>query len=342
MLVLNFIFMAGYLVRAAGFIIGKHVPLLDTLYILALALPPMVGYTIPVSILTAVMITYGNLSQNNELRAMRASGVHLFQVVMPALAIGVILSLGMFVFNDQVASNSRFELRRTTKKLFIKYPKAIIEPGRFVKLSDKIIFLTKRLEGDDLFDIVAYEVEETDKPVRTIIAERGQIVSAEAVNEMTVRLFNGSISNAEDKGVNTIQFQSYEFPPIDTKEIDRMRKKQKDLTLAEILIRLNDQANLSRKDIVRLKTAFHHRIAFSCASFIFVLIGVPIAILVRRGEIVVSFGISMGVTCIYYILFVGAKSLATQAGFPPFIVMWLPNVLLAFLGIHLIKRAVAA
>ena len=50
MITLNFIFMAGYLVRAAHFIIGRGIPIGDTLYVLMLALPGMVGYTIPTSI----------------------------------------------------------------------------------------------------------------------------------------------------------------------------------------------------------------------------------------------------------------------------------------------------
>ena len=78
---LNFIFMAGYMVRAAQFIIGRGIPLADSLYVLLLAMPAMIGYTVPMSILTAVLIVFGNLSQNNELRAMKASGIHLFHIL---------------------------------------------------------------------------------------------------------------------------------------------------------------------------------------------------------------------------------------------------------------------
>src|SRR3989338_6497313 len=75
-LTLSFIFMAGYLVKAANLIIGRGIPLWDTLYVLFLAVPEMVSYTAPTSILTAVMIVFGNLSQNNEIRAMKASGIN--------------------------------------------------------------------------------------------------------------------------------------------------------------------------------------------------------------------------------------------------------------------------
>lgn len=155
---LSFIFMAGYMVRAANFIIGRGIPLLDTLYVLILALPEMFSYTAPMSLLTAVMIVFGNLSHNNEIRAVKASGIHPYQIMIPAFITGVALSLGMFVFNDQVTTTAGIELRKVTKQLLVRHPKAIVEPVRFVKLNDQVIFLTKEVVGDKLRDIVAYEV----------------------------------------------------------------------------------------------------------------------------------------------------------------------------------------
>src|SRR3989338_3045696 len=157
--VLNFIFMAGYLVKAADFIIGRGIPLLDTFYILSLALPGMIGFTVPTSLLMAILIVFGTLSQNNELRAMKASGIHLLNILLPAFVFGLILSLGMFVFNDQVASNAGFQLRKELKRMVIRFPKALLEPGRFVKISDSIIFMAKSFKEDRLQDIIAYEVE---------------------------------------------------------------------------------------------------------------------------------------------------------------------------------------
>src|SRR3989338_45864 len=132
---LSFIFIGGYLVRAANFIIGRGVPLWDTLYVLLLAMPDMISYTVPTSILTAVLIVFGNFSQTNEIRAVKASGIHPIHVMVPALLIGVALSFAMFLFNDQVTANASFQLRRTTKSMMLKNPTAMIEPGRFVKFN---------------------------------------------------------------------------------------------------------------------------------------------------------------------------------------------------------------
>ena len=340
---LNFIFMGGYLVKATNFIIGRGVPLGDTLYVLLLALPEIVSYTIPTSSLTAVLIVFGNLSQNNEIRAMKASGIYPLYVMMPAFLVGLALSVVMFVFNDQVTTNVGFELRRTTKQMLIKHPKAVIEPGRFVQLSDTLKFFTKEMRGNEMRDIVAYEIEHSDKPIRTIIAERGELVSKAGNMEMQVRLYDGSISDSQENGVQTIQFKTYEFPTLGQDDIRKIQKKMRERTLAEILIELagSGEREMMGEERRELWTAFHQRIAFSLGTFIFIFMGIPIAILVQRGEIVLSFGIAMAAASLYYILFAGAKTLSVAGILWPPLALWLPNALLVFTGAHLLKRSLA-
>jgi len=339
LLTLSFIFMAGYLVKVANFIIGRGVPLMDTLYMIVLSFPRMLSFTVPMSLLTAVMIVFGNLAQNNEVRAFKASGIHPYHVMMPAFIVGLMFSFVMFVFNDQVATEAGFQLRKTTKKMLIKHPKALIEPGRFVKLNDQVIFLAKELDGDTMRDIVAYEVGPTDQPIRTIIAERGEIVSLPEKSAVQIKLYNGSVSDAKSKGVQSIQFESYEFPSFGQEDIQRMEKKMKDFTLAELLVKLNG-SQATEEETPRLWTAFHDRIAFAFGSFIFVFVGVPVAILVKRGEVVVSFAISMSAACLYYVLFVGAKTVSMRDLIPAPIALWLPNLLLLILGGYLMRKSV--
>ena len=341
LITLNFIFMAGYLVRAANFIIGRGVPLKDTVYVLLLAMPEMVSYTAPMSLLTAVMIVFGNLAQGNEIRAFKATGIHPYQIMLPAFVMGLVLSFGMFVFNDQVTTEAGFQLRRQTKQLLIAHPKALIEAGRFVKLNDQVIFLTKEVRDDVMRDIVAYEVGPGDEPIRTIIAESGEILTLPGESAIQIRLYKGSISDAKSEGVQSIQFETYEFPSFGQEDIKNMKKKIQDYNLADMIVKFR-QHGVPESDLNRFWTAFHSRIAFSFGSLIFVVLGVPIAILVRRGEVVVSFAISVAAACVYYILFVGAKSIAIRGLVPASIALWIPNLILLIVGYRLIRRSINA
>ncbi len=336
--VLSFIFMAGYLVKAADMIIGRGVPFTQTLYVLILVLPSIVSYTAPMSLLTGVLIVFGSLTQHNEFRAMKASGVHPLKFMSPPLILGFALSILMFVFNDQVGPPARYELRRATKKMIMQHPMALIEPGRFAKISSNILFLAKRVEGNEMKDIVAHEGVDSENPVRTIVAESGKIVMDSNTGQLEVQLFNGSVSESQDEGIQSVQFKTYKFPTLDEDDIRKMGKKKKDMTLAEILVDVSERTD--KKDQRELWTVFHQRIAFAFGSLVFTFIGIPIASIVKRGEVVISFGISMAATSLYYVLFAVAQTVASRGGLPPVISLWLPNILLLGVGVFFMRKAI--
>ena len=343
--VLCFIFMAANLVKMADMIIGRGVPFTQTLYILVLVFPTAISWAAPMSLLTGVLIVFGSFSQHNEFRAMKASGVHPLRFMMPPLLLGLALSMLMFVFNDQISPAARFEFRKATKKMIMKHPMALIEPGRFVKISSNILFLAKRVEGNEMKDIVAHEGVDSENPVRTIVAESGKIVMDPNTGQLEVQLFNGSVSESQDKGIQSVQFKTYKFPTMDEDDIRKMGKKKKDMTLAELLVEIMEfltepSKDADKKDLRGLWVTFHQRIAFSFASLVFMFLGIPIASIVKRGEVVISFGISMAAMGLYYILFAIAQTLASRGVLPPMISLWLPNILLIGVGVTLLRKAI--
>lgn len=158
---------------------------------------------------------------------------------------------------------------------------------------------------------------------------------------MQIKLYNGSVSDAKTKGVQSIQFQTYEFPAYGQEDIRNMKKKMREFTLAELLVKYNNH-EIPASEMSRFWTAFHERIAFALGCFIFAFIGVPIAILVRRGEIVTSFAMSMVAASLYYILFVGVKTLSIGGYLPAVVALWLPNLLLFTFGVYVMRKAVKA
>ena len=336
--VLCFIFLAGYLVKMADMIIGRGVPITQTLYVLLLTLPSVVSWTAPMSLLTGVLIVFGSFSQHNEFRAMKASGVHPLKFMMPPLILGFTLSICMFIFNDQIGPAARFEFRKATKKIIMQHPMALIEPGRFVKISNDILFLAKRVEGNVMKDIVAHEGVDTDRPVRTIVAERGEIQMDPNTGQLEVRLYDGTVSESQDKGIQSVQFKTYKFPTLEDNDVRKMGKKRKDMSLAELIVEVSEKTE--KKDRRELWSVFHQRISFSFAALVFMFIGIPIASIVKRGEVVISFGISMAAMCVYYVLFAIAQALSMRGILPAYVSLWLPNIILIALGSWLLRKAI--
>ena len=160
----------------------------------------------------------------------------------------------------------------------------------------------------------------------------------QATGNLEVHLYDGSVSESVDKGIQTVQFKTYKFPTLAEGNIQNMGKKKKDMTLAEMLVDVSEKTD--RKDRREIWTVFHQRIAFAFASLVFVFIGIPIASVVKRGEVVISFGISMAAASIYYVFFAIAQTLATRGGLPPYISLWIPNVILLGIGTYLLRKAI--
>ncbi len=339
LVILNFIFLAGYLVKAAELIIGRGIPLSQTLTVLLLALPSMVSYTAPLSLLTGTLIVFGGFSQYNELRAMKAAGIHPVRFMMPVMVVGLLMAIVMFVFNDQVTPNARYNLRLSFKKIALQHPMALIEPGRFVSLTESIIFYTKSIKNGELRDVVAHEGVDSENPVRTVIAERGKIISDRKTGSMEIQLFDGTISENEKGAVNTVQFKTFKFPSLGKEDLSQINKKKKEFSLTDLLVRIS-QPDLDEHDRLEYWITFHERIAFSLGAFIFVFVGIPIAVIVRRGEAVVSFAIAMAFAFLYYILFATAHAMAAKQVLPAAVAMWLPNVLLFIAGLFAVRKAV--
>ncbi|MBI4430467.1 MAG: LptF/LptG family permease [Candidatus Omnitrophica bacterium] len=335
----TFIFLTGSIVKMADTVLNKGVGLSDMLKILGLALPEVFSFTLPTSALAAVVLALGSFSQNNELRAMKATGINPLTIMIPVLMAAFILSVFAFVFNDQIVTSASFEKRKLVKKILFKNPSSIFEPNRFVKDFKGYIFHVKGVSGNRLDQVIIYQPQE-EQPTRTIIAERGEIVASPDGGELVIKLFNGTIDEPGKDELYKLDFETYSMPPISVESAAKIQKKPRELRLDELLWQLREDNYQDEKEKLRDRTELQRRFSFSLATFVFVLVGLPTAVLVRRGELIWSFGISMTVVIAYYVLYVWAGTIANYGFIPPEVALWFPNFVLMLIGIFLIKKAV--
>ena len=339
LLLFTFIFLTGSIVKIADTVLNKGVGFWDVMKMLGLILPNVFSFTLPTSALAAVLLTLGGFSQNNELRAMKAVGINLFTIMVPVLMIAVLLSIFALAFNDQVVTAASFAERKLTKQIIFKNPTAIFEPNRFVKDFKEYIFHVKAVKGNRLEQVIIYHPQE-GKPTQNIIAEYGEIIISPDGSEITLKLYNGTVDEPGGEELYKLDFQTYTLPPLKIESAARVQKKTRELRLNELLQRIHSYDTESAKERLRYRTEFHKKISFSLAPFVFVLIGLPLAVLVRRGELIWSFSISMCVVIIYYVMYVWVGTISDHGTLPPEIALWLPNVILIGLGAFVMRRAI--
>ncbi|MDD5238608.1 MAG: LptF/LptG family permease, partial [Candidatus Omnitrophica bacterium] len=127
--ILTFVMILGNLIKIADLVINKGVDIFSVSKIFLFMMPALIKYTLPISALAAVLLSLGRLSSDNEIVAIKASGINIFTLILPLLIVGIILSLILVIFNDRVIPYAHFASRKTLIEVGIKNPTAALEEG---------------------------------------------------------------------------------------------------------------------------------------------------------------------------------------------------------------------
>jgi lipopolysaccharide export system permease protein len=345
--VLTFVMLIGNLIKIADMIINKGVDIPSVIKLFTLMMPALVKYTLPIAGLSAVLLSLGRLSSDNEIVVIKASGINLFSLILPILTVGMILSLILIILNDRIIPYAHYASRKTIIDVGIKNPTAALEPGVFINSFEKYILFIYQVDQkkNKLANVRIYEPQGEDKPTRTIVAKSGEFIAVPEKNIVKLKLLDGTSDEPDpDNPINfyKLNFKTYfmNLSLAQAKDKDKLEKKPKDMTIRELKI---ETARLKKEGIAPtpLVTEIHEKISLAFSCFIFMLLGIPLAVITRRREKSINFGIAFLTVGIYYVMLMAAEALSLQGQLQPSLAMWLPNIILGAIGAILTYRLCA-
>lgn len=345
--ILTFVMLLGNIVKIADLVITKGVNIFIVAKLFLFMIPYLLTYTLPISVLTAILLSLGRLSGDNEIVAIRSSGINLFTLILPLLIVGLILSLLLVVFNDRVIPYAHYASRKTLVELGIKNPTAIIEPGVFINSFEKYILFVYQVDQkrNRLINVRIYEPQGENKPTRTIVAKSGEFIAIPEKNIVKLKLMDGSSDELDPNNPDNfykLNFKTY-FMALNLTEgqdKDKLGKKPRDMTIRELE---EEIAKLKKEkvDPTPLVTQIHEKISLAFSCFVFMLVGIPMAIITRRREKSINFGIAFLIVGVYYLILLASEAFSLQGYIFAPLAMWLPNILLGTAGLFLTYRVCA-
>jgi lipopolysaccharide export system permease protein len=288
---------------------------------------------LPMAMLFAVLMTYGRLSQDSEIMALKATGHSTFQMLLPALLLSALISFLSAQISFRLApwGNRQFEI--LIAKLEQSKATATIREGTFSEgFFDLVVYANEVNPKTGLLKkIFIYDERDGDLPL-TVIAKEGKVLQDTTTHSdaMYLRLLDGDI-HRQGESHTKIKFDSFDvrlFDPANTKVSD---KSPASMTLDEIAERMQkvEQPPDDRRD---LAIEYHKRWAFSLVCFVFALLGMGLGTTANsRHQKNNGFILSLFVVVGYWVLYVAAEGSARSGILPPFIAIWIPNVF--FLGL---------
>ncbi len=326
--VLTFVFLLGYLPQLANKVINKGVSLYAVTLALFYNIPILLSFTLPIAALATVILTFGRLSSDNEIIALRASGISLTRILMPLVVIGIILSLCLWIINDRVIPHAYQAQRELLNEAGSKNPASLIEAGTFIDDFEGHILFIYRIEKNRLYNVRIYQPQE-GKPTRTIVAQEGEFTPVPGEKKILFKLINGTSDEPDFKNPNNFYKLNFKtsFMTLDlTKASGKREKKPKGMTLKELSQNIQSMLNQS-VDPVPLITEYHRKLSWSFSPLIFILLGFPAAVVTHRRQKTANLLLAILFAAPYYLLSVGCQALATQGLARPEYVMWLPNLI---------------
>ena len=249
---LTSLMLLNFISRQFGELVGKGLPWSVIGEFFLLSIPFTVALTVPMSVLVAVLYAFSRLAAENEVTALRASGVSPWRLVGPAIAGGLVMSILLLAFNDQVLPRANHQLKSLqddiaqTKPTFALKEQVInpISEGKFYLKAGR---LDRAGESGRMKEVVIYDLSDPTRR-RTIYADSGRIALAPNRRDLDLDLFHGQMQEvATDKPAqldrlffdhDRVRFQNVASGDFQKTNADSSAKGDREMSVCEMQRRL--------------------------------------------------------------------------------------------------------
>ena len=339
-LVLTLTFLLGRSMTIARLVLEYGLGIGFAISFVAYILPSFLIYTLPASLLVAVLTTFTRMSFDNEIIAMKSSGISLWKIARAVFlfallvyAVTTVVHLYLYPWGNNNLRRLAYEL--TTKKT----TKALKEKKFYNRFKDMVLYVDHIPAGKPKLMGVFLMEREPDGAHLVVVAKEGRFLHIEEEMKLLFELKDGSIHRATaEGGYNMARFSTYTIE-LELKEaIIKRERKGKEFYPWELFETIQKKREKG-EPTVKLEIEFHRMFSLPASVFIFALIGLPLGIQRVRSARFTGFGISIGVLVVYYLLVKVFEAGALTGKIPPAVALWGANVVLGGLGMWAFVRA---
>ncbi len=191
--VLTSLLLLNQIAKQFGNLVGKGLAWSVIGEFFLLSIPFIIAMTLPMAVLVSTLYAFSRLAAENEITALKASGVGLLRIIQPVLWGAAAIALFMLAFNDQILPRSNHRLRVLQSDIARKKPTFALKEQVINEVSQGRLFLRagKIEENTDLLrEITIYDMSD---PVRrrTIYADSGRMALSESMEDLELTLYHG-------------------------------------------------------------------------------------------------------------------------------------------------------
>ncbi len=267
LLMITFLLFINFLLRAIDRFLGKGLDILTILEYLFLNLAWIIALSVPMAVLLSTLMTFGRLSEDNEINAMRASGISFLSIIRAPIIFGITVATLLVVFNNFILPDMNFHARLLSGDIYRKRPGMNIEPGVFLDNLPNYSMIVGGKNGALMSDVRIFSKGQQESQT-SIHSKTGKLSTLSDAFLLT--LFDGEIHEIENKdfaNYRRIIFETHKIIiPADDILLNRRdssNRTDREMTVPMIMDKVN---SYEKKLIVvrtRLKGAFYRTVGDS-------------------------------------------------------------------------------
>ena len=235
-----FILLMQFIWKYVEDMVGKGVEVKVLIELFAYAALWLVPLGLPLAILLASLMTFGNLGEHFELLAIKSAGISLVRIMKPLIILIAIIAVIDFVFQNHIAPKAQGKLWTIVWSLRQKSPELDIPEGSFFKeITNYNLLVQKKGSNGLLLDMTIYDFSQGNDNAVVIIADSGRLKMSDDKKYLVLTLFSG------EQFRNMPMQQSYRRPP------EQIPYERESFSYRQILIPFDSNFNMADESFMQ-------------------------------------------------------------------------------------------
>ncbi len=302
-------------------------------------IPSIMKLLIPIGTLVATLFSIGNLSNQNEIIAMKSGSMSLYKIMLPLVAIAIFISSLQLWLSTFLVPKSNKIKSELSIKFMGKGETEVFLTNIYLRESPVRNVIIKEFNADKQ---IGYGLQVNDftsaknpRLISTLVAKNfywDTLHQEWKLISVTKKEFTGK--SMKESFIPSFSIKLH----FNNKELSELVKPTEQMNIYEWYNFLKFQ-EAGGRDIQKELTDFYGVLAFPFANFVVILFGVPFASVKRRGGLAVQIGAALVISFVYLIFTKLGQTLGFSIGFPPLLSAWLANILFFISGIFVLIKS---
>jgi lipopolysaccharide export system permease protein len=312
-------------------------PISRMIEFLQLKIPLITVQITPVGILMAVLITFGLMNKNNEIIALKSSGMSIYYFIRPIFVIGLFFTVFLFLLSEIVVPLTIGRANEIYRVEVKKYTQTRSQKDIWLKSRRCIAFISYFNPRDKSISGIALNYfDDRFRLTRRIDAAKGVFQEGHWVfNDIMEQVLNPKTGSYD------VNFHKWKIEDIDLlpEDLQRVAKKSEEMDFMELLYYIRD-VEAEGYDANPYRVDLYGKFALPLSCLIVCIIGAGLAVRkISKHGLSVNIALGMVVVFLYWISYSFCVSLGYGGVLPPFIAAWVSNFIFACFALFSLLNA---